>query len=146
MHRKALLLARGLALAALALSLGGCGKPQFDVTGKVTYNGAPLAKPNGQIVFVGPDGTQVAAPIAQDGTYTATKVTGGLNKIAIYYLNPNFSKASRPKGPPDPKNRPKVSPQYLTPEALASVTTSGLSKEVTQGTVCDVELTGPPIP
>ena len=55
MHRTTFRLARGLAIAALALGMGGClGPRQFDVTGQVKYNGAPLALPGGMIVFVGP--------------------------------------------------------------------------------------------
>jgi len=147
MHRNLLLLARGLALAALAISLGGCGgKPQFDVTGKVQYNGAPLAKPKGQIVFVGPDGAQVAAPIGLDGTYKATNVPAGLNRVAISYPNPAFTKPSRPKGLPGPNDRPVTSPLFLTPEKYAAVETSELSVEVKKGTVFNPEMTGPEIP
>lgn len=145
MHRSILLLARGLAIAALAMCLGGCGPQQFDTTGQVTYNKAVLAKPEGQIVFMGPDGSQVSAPIGLDGTYTAAKVTAGLNRVAVYYPNPGFKKPSRPKGAPDPKNAPTSSPMFLTPEKYADVATSQLSVEVKEGTVFNVEMTGPPI-
>src|SRR6516165_4414451 len=98
MRRKIVFSAGALAIAALALSLGGCKvKRQYDVTGQVKYNGATLAKPNGQIVFLGPDGRQVVASINEDGTYKAEKVTAGLNKVAVYYPNPNFKRAARPK-------------------------------------------------
>jgi hypothetical protein len=147
MHRSLLLIARGLVLAALAVGLGGCmGKARFDVTGKVKYNGAALAKPDGQIVFVGPDGEQVTATIDSDGTYKATKVPGGKNQVAVYYPNPAFQKVARPKGVPDPKNRPAISSPFLTPEKYATPKTSGYSVEVKAGTVFDVDLTGPPIP
>jgi hypothetical protein len=146
MARKRLILIRGLALAALVLSLSGCGKRQYDVTGQVKYNGAALAKPNGQIVFLGPDGTQAVATIGADGTYTASKVSAGLNRIVVYYPNPSFTKPARPKGEPDPKYRPPTTSPYLTPEKYASVDTSQLSIEVAQGTVFNVDLTGPPIP
>jgi hypothetical protein len=145
MHRNNLLLVRGLALAALALCLGGCGKRQFDVTGKVTYNKAVLNKPNGKIVFVGPDGTQAEAEIGSDGTYTATKVTAGLNRVVVYYPNPAFKKASRPKGPPDPNARPADNPLYLTPEKYASPDTSGIEVEVKGGTDFNINLNGPEI-
>jgi hypothetical protein len=147
MHRKILWLSPALAIAALALSLGGCnGKRQYDVTGQVKYNGAPLAKPDGQIIFVGPDGSQVAAPIGQDGSYTAHKVAAGMNKVAITYPNPAFKKAVRPRGEPDPKFRPDTGSLYLTPEKYASVDTSELSTQVAQSTVFNVEMTGPAIP
>ncbi len=147
MHRNFVLPARGLALAALAISLGGCGGPlQYDVTGKVTYNGAPLAKPNGMIVFLGPDGAQVPAQIGEDGSYTAAKATAGLNRVAAYYPNPAFKPPARPHGPPSEKNRPVIYPLYLTPEKYATVDTSELSVQVEKGTVFNVEMTGPPIP
>jgi len=147
MYRNLLLMARVLSLAALVLCLGGCGgKPQFEVTGMVKYNGAPLAKPNGQIVFLGPDGAQVPAPIGQDGTYKAVKVSGGPNRVVVTYPNPAFKKAARPKGAPDPKGRPDTSPLYLTPEKYASADTSELSVDVKKGTTFNVDMTGPPIP
>ena len=146
MHRKLLLLACGFAIAALAVGMGGCGAPQFAVTGKVKYNGAPLAKPNGQIVFVGPDGTQVVASIALDGTYKAAKVPAGLNRVAVYYPNPSFKKATRPKGPPTVKDRPTTSSPYLTPDTYADVETSKLSIQVDKNKDFDADLTGPKIP
>ena len=146
MHRKLVLLARGFAIAALAVGLGGCGAPQFAVTGKVKYNGAPLAKPNGQIVFVGHDGTQVAASIGLDGTYKAAKVPAGLNRVAVYYPNPSFTKAARPKGPPTLKNRPTASSPFLTPDTYADVETSKLAIKVDKNVDFDADLTGPKIP
>jgi hypothetical protein len=149
MHRYRLLLARGLVLAALALSLGGCGKRQYDVTGLVKYNGAPLAKPNGQIVFVGPDGSQAAAPIGPDGSYTASRVTAGMNRVAVYYSNPAFAstKQSRPRrGEAPPGEMPARPPAFLTPEHYASPDTSKLETKVEKGAVFNVDLTGPPIP
>jgi hypothetical protein len=144
-----LLLARGLALAALVLCLGGCGTHQFDMTGQVKYNGAVLAKPDGQIVFIGPDGSQVGAPIGLDGTYTAVKVTAGLNRVAVYYPNPAFvkkAKRARPVqgAPPPPTNQP-LPAMFLTPESYASPDTSQLSIQVDQDTAFNVDLTGPPI-
>jgi hypothetical protein len=147
MQPRILLFAQGLAIAALAMGLGGCvGKPQYDVSGKVKYNGSPLDKPNGQIIFVGPDGKQVAAQIAPDGSYSAPKVSGGVNKVAVYYSNPSFGKVARPRGEPDPKFRPPTVSPYITPEQYASVDTSGLTIQVAQGTVFDVDMTGPKIP
>jgi len=75
------------ALAAFALSVSGsgCAPGKGEVSGKVTYNGVPLNKPDGNIVFVSPGGVQVVAPIAADGTYHATDVLRGDTKIAVYY-------------------------------------------------------------
>jgi hypothetical protein len=135
----------GIATAALALCAGGCGVPRVDVTGKVTYNGAALAKPDGHIVFIGPDGSQVEAPIGADGTYTAPKVTGGANRVGVYYKNPAFKPPARPHGAPTAKDRPTLSPQYLTPDKYSSPETSDLKVDVQSGTVFNVEMTGPPI-
>jgi hypothetical protein len=132
----------GLAFVMLAVGVCGCGPQQFDTTGQVKYNKEVLAKPDGQIVFMAPDGSQVSAPIGLDGSYTA-KVTAGPNRVAVYYRNPAFKKPSRPKGP-DPKP-PTPSPAFLTPEKYADVATSALSVEVKEGTVFNVEMTGPPI-
>ena len=147
MHRNVLRIVPGFVFAILAVAAGGCwGPSQFDVTGQVKYNGSPLDKPGGQIVFVGPKGTQVAASIGPDGTYRATKVTAGLNRIAVYYPNPQLQgkRFSKPKkGGPPPAPSP---PPFLTPSRYASVKTSDLSVQVAEGTVFDVNLTGPPIP
>jgi hypothetical protein len=120
--------------------------PKVDVTGKVTYNGTALAKPNGQIIFLAPDGTQVEATIGADGTYTAARVPAGMNRVAVYYKNPAFKPPSRPQGVPTLKDRPATSSPYLTPDKYAAPDTSTLSVEVKEGAVFNVEMTGPPIP
>src|SRR4051812_38520323 len=119
-----LFLVRAIAMAALVVSVGGCGgKSQHEVTGVVKYNGTPLNKPDGKIVFVDSDGVQVEAPIGLDGTYKA-KVGSGLNRVVVYYPNPSFVKVSRPSGAPKMKDRPPPSSPYLTPEAFANPETS----------------------
>jgi hypothetical protein len=141
-------MASGFVLVLLAAGASGCGGPsQFDVHGKVKYNGAPLPLPGGQIVFVGPNGTQVAASIAPDGAYQAPRVTAGLNRIAVYYPNPDFQSGKRfkkQKGgpPPDPTGTPEP---FLTPPKYATVDTSDLSVEVMEGTIFNADLNGPPI-
>ncbi len=138
----------GLAVVALTTALCGCDtRPKFVVTGTVTYNGAPLNKPDGQILFVGPDGTQVAAPISpDDGTYKAVDVLGGANRIAVTYKNPAFAPAGRPKGVPGPKDRPVISSPSLVPDKYTNVETSKLSVDVKEGTTFNVDMTGPKIP
>ena len=146
MDRTVLLLARGLAIAALAVSLGGCAPPKFDVTGKVTYNGKVLAKPKGKIVFDGPDKRQVEATIGEDGTYKAVGVSTGLNRVAVYYPNPDYKPIGRPKGPP-PKGQPATPKPYLTPDQYANPEQSDLKIEVNkQGKTFDVDMKGPEIP
>ena len=147
MSSSLLLLVRRIAIAALVVSLGGCGggKNQYEVTGVVKYNGTPLNKADGKIVFVDPDGGQVEAPIGLDGTYKA-KVASGLNRVVVYYPNPSFTKAARPSGEPKPKNRPAPSSPFLTPEVYSNAETSKLSVEVGQNTVFNADLIGPNIP
>lgn len=116
--------------------------------GRVTYNGTPLAKPGGEIVFVGPKGTQIVAPVAEDGTYRAVGVPTGLNRVAVYYPNPAFKDvkqaAFKRKGA-SPTSADSI-PPFLTPVKYASVETSDLSVEVGSATVFDAALAGPPIP
>jgi hypothetical protein len=139
-----------LAVVALALGMGGCGPKLFDVQGRVTYNGAPLSKPNGRIVFVDANGAQAVAEIAQDGTYLATKVPSGLNKVAVYYPNPaaQGQKRTRHKlGPGEtPAPQGEAPPPFLTPSQYASADTSNLSTQVGKGTVFNADLVGPEIP
>ncbi|MCE9564978.1 MAG: hypothetical protein K8U57_23330 [Planctomycetes bacterium] len=141
--------------AALVLSVSGvgCAPGKGEVTGKVTYNGAPLDKPNGNIVFVSPSGIQVVAPIAADGTYRATDVPRGDTKIAVYYSNPKFPtvnnnqpqrKIPMPNDPSLAVPLPEI-PPYLTPIKYASEGTSGFAVKVEANTVFNAELTGPPI-
>jgi len=140
------------ALSAFALSLSGfgCSPGKGEVSGKVTYNGAPLDKPNGNIVFVSSGGIQVVAPIAADGTYRAADVLRGDSKVAVYYLNPKFQdSAKQSKRLPSLKEpgvvpHPPIAP-FLTPEKYASVDTSGFAVKVEANTSFNADLTGPPI-
>lgn len=137
--------ALGLVLIAVLLS-AGCGPGKYDVSGKVTYNGAPIDKHEGEISFVGPSGELVIAPIAPDGTYKANNVSGGLNRVTVSYLNPKAKKDNnKPKLKSGETPPPPPSP-FLTPEAYGNAETSGLSVTVDKITVYDVQMTGPPIP
>jgi hypothetical protein len=135
-------------LAALLLGLSGCGAKLVDVHGRVTYNGSPLTRPNGQIVFVGPDGTQVASAIGLDGTYQATSVPVGLNRIAVYYPNPAAQQGKLLLAQPKKGERlpaASAAPPFLTPSRFASVDSSNLSVQVEEDTVFNADLTGPTI-
>ena len=139
-----------ITFAIAPLILSGCAERQVDVKGKVTYNGAPLAKQGGQIIFVGPNGTQVVAPIGLDGTYLAPKVPTGPNRVAVYYSNPDAvggkKLPGRPKrGQPPPTYVPPPPPAFLTPDKYASVDTSTLSVQVDKEMVFDADLSGPKI-
>lgn len=140
MRRPVLRLALVLALACA----GGCGSRQFDVSGKVTYNGSVFDKPDGQIIFVGPRGEQVAATINPDGTYRAAGVPAGTNRVAVYYPNPKTRGERIAKLKPG-QMPPATAALYLTPAKYASPDTSELSVEVDKETAFDVNMSGPPI-
>lgn len=137
----------GLVIVVLAIGSGGCGARQYDVSGKVMYNGAPLDKPDGQIVFVGAKGEQVMAAIGSDGTYHAPAVLSGQNRVAVYYPNPKAKvreKGGRPK-PGETVQIGPTEPPFLTPLKYGAVDTSELSVTVDRDMIYDVNLTGPPI-
>jgi hypothetical protein len=132
-------------IAALTGGVGGCGSRQYDVTGKVTYNGAPLDKPDGQIVFVGPARQQVAAPIGPDGTYHAAGVWAGENKVVVYWPNPKVvQRKSLPKRKSGEEPPPPESP-FLTPDKYGTVDTTDLSVTVEKETEFNANLVGPRI-
>ena len=142
-------LANGI-LLCLAFVLAGCGARQYDVTGKVTYNGRPLAydaapfqKPTGQVVFIGPDGRQVAAAIDHDGGYRATNVSAGANKVVIYYTNRRVTnkKSVRPNSG---EALAGAEPPVRTARKSAVPDTSQLSVTVENDTAFDIKLKGPP--
>ncbi len=135
-------LAAALTLAAAA---AGCGGPkEYDVTGQVKYNGAVLAKPGGQVIFVSPAGTQASAAINPDGSYRATKVRAGITRVAVYYPNPAVQ--GKPVGKPKKgEPPPALPPPYLTPDKYATPDSSGLELTVGPGTVFNIDMTGPAI-
>jgi hypothetical protein len=134
----------GLAFAAFVAGASGCGARRFEVTGKVKYNGAVLDKPDGQVVFVGPNGEQAVAPIGPDGNYHASGVAAGLNKVVAYYLNPKAKKEKvvKPKAVQTPA---QSEPLFLTPAKNATADTTDLSLTVGKDTQYDIELIGPSI-
>ncbi len=134
----------------IAVFCAGCGGPDptADVTGTVTYNGAPLNKPGGKIVFVGPAGSQVVADIAADGSYRAPGVPAGPNRVAVYYPNPEAKMGEKhlpEKGRIPPKVTPPMPPPFVTPYKYASPDTSELAVTVGPGTVYNADLVGPKI-
>jgi hypothetical protein len=155
MHRTSSRSVLRLAVAVLLVSAAGCwGPSRCDVTGQVTYNGAPLDRPGGQIVFVGPNGEQVPAAINSDGSYRAAQVVAGRNRVVVYYPNPEAQGAKRLSAKrsgvepsPTPAAAAAATPSpFLTPVKYVSVETSELSVEVGVGIEYKVDLTGPPIP
>jgi hypothetical protein len=142
-----------LALAGCGCVVSGCSSEvRVDVAGKVTYNGSPLDKPGGQIVFGDAKGTQVSASIGSDGAYVAKGVAAGPNRVAVYFPNQQAQAGAKkiiPKGgkaPPPQKKSSQSSSPYLTPIKYASFDTSELVVQVEPGTTFNVPMTGPAIP
>jgi hypothetical protein len=110
----------------------------LDVTGKVTYNGNPLNDEGCHIVFQGPDGSSVTAPIAPTGEYKASGVIAGVNKVAIFFRNPEATKSHDPSE----KTAPSGSPLRNLPSKYADVNKSELSFDTNNGLVFNVDMTG----
>ena len=125
--------------------LAGCSR-YGEVSGKVTYNGAPLNRPGGHIVFVDTENSQVEGPIGAGGAYRLDRVRTGMNRVAVYYVDPEAkSKRRMPeKGKPPP---PPAGSPFFTPLKYASQETSALSIEIeSSGTVFNVDMKGPTVP
>jgi hypothetical protein len=84
-------LVRSLALAVLVMA-AGC-TASGNITGKVRYKGKPL--PAGLVSFIPQSGSghPVDGQIAEDGTYSISRVPVGPVKIVVKSVEP-------PKGPP----------------------------------------------
>ena len=97
----------------LCLGLAGCGSSQTEVNGQVKYNGKPLDKTGGSILFIGPDGRKATALIDGNGNYHAEGVSIGENKVAVVYVHPPTPGSSgrcapRSRGKcPKPRRHPK---------------------------------------
>jgi hypothetical protein len=133
-----------VAIIAAALGMGGCGARHYDVSGKVMLNDALIDKPDGHIVFVGPKGEQVQATINPDGTYRASGVAEGPNKVVVYYLSAKFKAAKAKLGKIPPKDL-QLPPTYLTPSKYADADTTDITVTVDKETVFDIKMTGPAI-
>jgi hypothetical protein len=129
----------------LALAAVGCGRGVGDVSGKVTYDGSPVAM--GSVVLVGSDGIPHSGQIDLDGTYAISGVPAETVKVAV--LSPDPGPPLRPgdlppslaplmqekKGikvdlgssKPDRRKWRRLPKQYENPHA------SGLTMEVTRG-------------
>jgi hypothetical protein len=131
-------------IAGLGLFVAGCGGDEFEkrfpVSGKVSYNGEPVAK--GVINFVVPEGTQgrAASGKIQDGSYTMTTMTpdDGVvpGKYGVTILAQEYdlviNKARSFGGPPSGKEVAAANKRgkRLVPGKYSSAQTSGLKVEV----------------
>ena len=124
---------RGALVSVVAIGLAGCGgEPRADVTGKVTYNGKPLAFGSVIMLKAGGPGEPTVAEIQPDGTYTFYGIPVGETRIGVVSSNPNFKLELRgdQKQPP-PKADPKL--WFPIPSKYSQPTDSGLRCSLSAG-------------
>ncbi len=117
---------RGIAAVCLTapLLLAGCGDSgpkRVEVSGVVTWKGAPVK--SGTVTFLPPSGTGGAAGGAsiQDGQFRVPESVGltpGEYKVAVNYPDPKLP----PPNPNDPPGKP-VEPREMLPATFNSNTT-----------------------
>jgi hypothetical protein len=78
---------RLLVLAGLVVA-AGCGKPEGEVGGKVTYKGKNLEY--GSVTFLSGDGTNLQADIQPDGSYSLKGVSTGPARVAVTCVDPRY--------------------------------------------------------
>ncbi len=114
----------GKTLVLGVVVLAGCGRaagpPTYPVSGRVTYQGAPLER--GTVLFVPETGPAAGATIAADGTFSLRAVAGK-HQVGV---------SSVPEPPPgiEPMTYdapPLIPPRYSRPHS------SGLTAEVQAG-------------
>jgi hypothetical protein len=95
-------------VAALTVGVGllsvlaGCSdsNSKVDVTGKITWAGKEPNIHGLQIVFLGMDGSTIAAGVGVDGTYQAAAVSTGEAKVYFSAMTQDqFESAAQVKGP-----------------------------------------------
>jgi hypothetical protein len=88
-----------------------------EVSGTIQIKGQPPKMKGLEILFMGADGRIVAAPIAEDGTYSTKEVRAGDVKVGFAHVSaqqgsaekgrrikPPAGKDAEPKGPPETRN------------------------------------------
>jgi hypothetical protein len=109
---------------ALALLASGCGPRYGNISGKVTYKGAPVA--GGTITFYDSVNQNRSTDIKPDGTYTIPRVASGQARVTVAApMDIKFGgKAISGDANVKPMNLPA---KYSDPEK------SGLTYDVTAG-------------
>jgi hypothetical protein len=96
----------GCVAALVCASTAGCSQPTFDVSGRVTKGGRPMAV--GSVVLFAPGSAPVVAPIRGDGTYTVAAVpvpSGAAVRVAVFSENPEKDAGAIPPGPAGAQDR-----------------------------------------
>jgi len=116
--------ARRASLVLAIVVASGCsgGKPEGSVSGKVTYQGNPVA--GGSVNFLSTAGVGAQAPIS-NGTYS---VNGPLatGEYAVYVAPPLPT-------PQPPGTKPAPPPKFEVPTKFQDAKTSGLKVSVKPG-------------
>lgn len=131
-HAAALNLARTLGLLLLVVGIAGCGEKGqrlSPVSGKVTFQGKPVAK--GTIRFSSPQAAvDILANLQSDGTYNVRMARGAGLPEGTYKAAIVPPQASAPVGTmtlPPPPSCPDIPEKYRNPS------TSGLTLTVKPG-------------
>jgi hypothetical protein len=151
------LIAGALLLSAVSLAAAGCGKGQGDITGKVSYQGKPLAF--GTVSIMDSRGQVQYAKIQSDGSYRFEKVPPGEATLVVVCQDPKapqvLSAASgRGEGPKarsrtlfkagEAAPKPGGTKLSLIPLEYGDFTKSNLKRTVESGTnQFDLDLKGP---
>ncbi len=108
------------------LLAAGCSS-EGTITGKVTYQGRPLA--GGTVLFTSPEGS-TSTQIAEDGTYTITRMKTGLARIAVETKSAQGPMTSGPKTGASKKSSPPGMGKELPPEAAKSSYAQGVPRTI----------------
>jgi hypothetical protein len=126
----------GLAVLALFVPASGCGPGEANVTGKITYKGAPV--PNGSVTFHGENDWAQSAWIDPNGNYTITGAPVGPVKVTVVSSQPRNAPAMG--GPKSVANHPgdkgaKAAPAagVALPEKYKDPDQSGLTYTLANG-------------
>jgi len=135
-----------LAAALSLVAAAGCGgKPDApaSISGKVTYNNAPLT--GGTITFQPKEGVPFGRPIEADGTYTMSDITPGDYSVVIETESINPAKPKKTYSGAGQVastggSSPPTGPSQATPPTYVKIDTkygdaksSGLTVTVTAG-------------
>ncbi|QEL13544.1 hypothetical protein [Limnoglobus roseus] len=145
-------------LAAVAALTAGCGKTETRVTGKVSFQNAPLTR--GTVILVDATGVYHQGAIDAGGNFTIESVALGPAKIGVTV--PKVPKPAEAKTPAGGKSREKkpvvlegVSPQKAPdppaahppeaagpqlPAAVNDPTTSGITRDIKPGEPLDIAI------
>jgi hypothetical protein len=128
--------AAGLLVTVFGLTLiAGCGPSHGTVTGTVTLNGQPVT--DGQVSFLGQDGTIVTSMIDSSGKYRIAQFPVGLAKVTVYppmdmaAVGDTLKNQGKEKGPPKMIAPPQ--PKSDIPSRYSDPNTSNLTVEVRRG-------------